>query len=877
MKIQLFSLILLLVLTCTTSAGEVHFDTTLYSTNLDALLGQDSESRDQNHRGQRLALVLSGGGARGFAQIGVLKAIERRGLQVDLVVGTSMGGIIGGLWAAGFPADSIERLALTVDWGGFFSDRPGRSSLLQTQREIGERHLIMIRFDGLAPSVPTALTAGQKLTSLLNRLSIEANYRSDQDFDNLPIPLRVCAVDILAAEPVVLRSGNLADALRATMAVPLAFTPLDADSMLLMDGGLLRPIPVEVARDCGVQTVIAVNTTSGLLTRDEIGDPIDIANQTTTIMQLESRRRELAMADVIIEPDLGGHEATDFDGISDLIAAGERAADSILDRFSDALHSTASKPVGGTVCVDSLDISTSLADFNELGEFRSILDTNRFLSVDRIVAACDRIAETGSMQSLTAHLRVQDDGNILSFESVEFEDRSEIVIEGNSVLTDSELAESGCFPVERTGVGLQHLRNVISCVSDVYRSEGFDLVQVDSVRQRIGEGKTVLYISEGTVERVMITGNDRTKGWVIKRNFALKPGEPFNLRKAESGIQTIFATDLFERVNLNVFRVDDRARVQIEVKEKDYILMRLGGHYHEHYHAETFLDVADANVLGFSNEVFFRVHYGEKRKMYSLHLKADRIFETYFTYHINLYHDRIKRDRYENDESIGIDRERRHGARLMLGQQLARLGTLTAEARVERIRIDLPGFSGLMHRNLRSIIFRSRLDNMDRYPFPHSGGVFHGYFEIASDVFGGEDRYKKWFFEWRAQIPIWRGIGLQPDAAIGLSDVGLPRYEKFFLGGNRGLYGYHHESLEGDNMFRSSMGIRFKLPVNLYFTSRYDLGNVWNRFEELRFSQLKHSFGFELAMDTPLGPISASYGRAEDKYDRFYINVGYEF
>jgi predicted acylesterase/phospholipase RssA len=242
-----------------------------------------------------------------------------------LVAGTSMGGIVGGLWAAGFSADCIRNLARNVDWSGFFSDRPKRSSLFMTQREEGEKHLLTLRFDGLKPTIPTALTAGQKLTSLLNRLSIEANYTCRHDFDRLPTPLRICAVDILTARPVIFRSGNLAEALRATMSVPLAFTPLEIDSMMLMDGGLLMPIPVEVALDAGADIVVAVNTTSGLLDRDRITDPIDIANQTTTIMQLEARDQELAEANIVVSPDLGEHLATDFSNVDSLIAAGESA------------------------------------------------------------------------------------------------------------------------------------------------------------------------------------------------------------------------------------------------------------------------------------------------------------------------------------------------------------------------------------------------------------------------------------------------------------------------------------------------------------------------------------------------------------------------
>ncbi len=866
---------LLIVATLTTSLKAE--STTLIKLDLDDILENDYSQAMSEVSRPRIGLALSGGGARGLAQIGVLKEFERCGLQVDLIAGTSMGGIIGGLWAAGYTADSIEQLTKSVKWSGFFSDKPRRSSLFLTQREHGEKYLLAIRFEGFKPTIPKALTGGQKLNSLLTKLALEPNYRSRHNFDNLKIPLRICAVDILTAKPVIFKNGNLADALRATMSVPLAFTPLELDSMLLMDGGLLTPIPVEVAKSEGCDFVIAVNTTSTLLDRDQIKDAVDIANQTTTIMQLEARRRELSQADAVIVPELNEHSATDFDDIDKLIEIGQEAAIKAMPAIMQSIESKYSvNTASDLVSVDSIQIPDELLSYPCVAALKSDIGNDGVVDSDKIRLAAVQIMQEGLLRSIEVTVIDSADIDILKFSVQPIGSRIEFGWTGNRTLPDNTIAEALNDTTEIKGL-TERVQQVRDRILSIYRKHGYDLVEIDSVRLDEMQNRLMLYINEGLTGDVWVVGNNRTRGWVIRRNFALKTGDPFNLKAAQKGVSRIFSTGLFERVNLNVDRREGRASVKIEVRERESRLIRLGGHYHEHYHAETFIDFVDANVLGYSHELFARVQYGEMRKYYSIHLKADRIFETYLTYHLKLYHNRLKRDRFKDNKSWGFNRERQTGVIFAFGQQIARLGIVTLEAKATQVRIDLPGTAGLVHRNLRSLTLRSRLDNLNKYPFPEIGVASHFYLEYAFDAFGGENRYKKAYFDWRAQIPATRYIGLQPAFAVGISDIELPDWEKFYMGGNRTFYGFYNDALNGDKMFRANMGIRFKLPYRFYVTGRYDTGNVWSTLEEITLKNLKHALGIELAYDSPIGPVSVSYGRTNEKYDRVYIDVGHDF
>ncbi|HLG93755.1 MAG TPA: patatin-like phospholipase family protein, partial [candidate division Zixibacteria bacterium] len=173
----------------------------------------------------KIGLALSGGGARGFAQIGVLQALEELGVRPDVIAGTSIGGVVGGLYACGYSPQELKQIVMRIDWGELFRDRPRRSTLFSTQKEGNESHFLSIRFEGLKPDIPLAVTTGQKVSNLFTDLTAAANLKAGFNFDRLPVPFRTLSVDLLSGDTVVFSSGDLAEALRATLGAPLAFVP----------------------------------------------------------------------------------------------------------------------------------------------------------------------------------------------------------------------------------------------------------------------------------------------------------------------------------------------------------------------------------------------------------------------------------------------------------------------------------------------------------------------------------------------------------------------------------------------------------------------------------------------------------------------------
>jgi NTE family protein len=276
----------------------------------------------------RVALVLSGGGARGLAHIGVLRELERMRIPISCLVGTSMGGVVGGVYASGMPIDELETQARAIDWARAFQDTPDRSAMRARRKKDENGHFARPEFgyrDGGVIS-PAGVIYGQNLSEIFSRFSQRA--ADVTRFDQLPIAYRAVATDIATGHAVVIDKGPLALAMRATMSVPAVMAPLELGGKLLIDGGLVDNLPVEKARALCGDVVIAVNIGTTLLERKEIGSAVSVGLQMVNILTEQNVRASIAALkpqDILISPQLNGLGSGSFDRLDDLIAAGEQA------------------------------------------------------------------------------------------------------------------------------------------------------------------------------------------------------------------------------------------------------------------------------------------------------------------------------------------------------------------------------------------------------------------------------------------------------------------------------------------------------------------------------------------------------------------------
>ena len=277
----------------------------------------------------RIGLVLGGGGARGAAHIGVLKELERLRIPIDAIAGTSMGAIVGGLYATGVNAEELEQLVSSLDWTAALSDKSAREDLSFRRKQDDLQFPINMELGlrGTDLLLPKGVIQGQKLDLLLRELTLRASHV--EDFDELPIPFRAIASDIVAGEAVVMGDGDLTMAIRASMSVPGAFAPVNMDGKLLVDGGLIGNLPVDVMRELGVDVIIAVDVEFPLYASEELSSVLAISEQMLTILIRKETLRQiekLTDTDILIRPELGTYGSANFGDIVETIEPGSQAA-----------------------------------------------------------------------------------------------------------------------------------------------------------------------------------------------------------------------------------------------------------------------------------------------------------------------------------------------------------------------------------------------------------------------------------------------------------------------------------------------------------------------------------------------------------------------
>ena len=286
----------------------------------------------------QVGLVLSGGGAKGAAHIGVLKVLEANKVPIDYIVGTSIGSYIGGWYALGYTPDQIEEIMFNTNWDKGYSDFIPREDLLFEDKQLRDKYNITLRvgYSDFTFKMPSGLLLGQSALQLL-KLSTDSVGLFDS-FDDLAIPYRAVATDISTAEAVVLGHGSISQAMKASSTVPGALEPIEIDGRLLVDGGIVNNMPVDVARAMGADIVIAVDIGSPLLDQEQINSTVDVLNQLSNILTItttNNQKRLIEAQDILIRPDINELSTTDFSILGIALEKGEQAALQSQARFEE--------------------------------------------------------------------------------------------------------------------------------------------------------------------------------------------------------------------------------------------------------------------------------------------------------------------------------------------------------------------------------------------------------------------------------------------------------------------------------------------------------------------------------------------------------------
>lgn len=311
-------------------------------------------------RQPKVGVVLSGGGAKGFAHIGVLKALDKAGVQIDYIGGTSMGAIIGGLYAAGYSANQIEEIIFTTDFLTLIRDRLPRNSETFFEKEYGEKTVITLPVNKGKIGFPRAISKGQNVLNLLLELfdSVDGN----QDFSKLSTPFFCIATDVENGAPVILESGSLPIALRASASFPSLLNPVEINNKLLVDGGIANNFPVSVMKDKGMDIVIGVDVEGKLFQKEKINSVVALLNQIMSYQMYSKTDEEIKKLDVYIHPEIFNYTVVDFDKKNEILEKGTIEAKKYVKVFEEIAAKQTVKKKRGT-----LEFSTEKLEISHIG------------------------------------------------------------------------------------------------------------------------------------------------------------------------------------------------------------------------------------------------------------------------------------------------------------------------------------------------------------------------------------------------------------------------------------------------------------------------------------------------------------------------------
>ncbi|MGG7036853.1 MAG: patatin-like phospholipase family protein [Flavobacterium sp.] len=303
----------------------------------------------------KIGLVLSGGGAKGFAHIGALKVLEQAGVKVDYIGGTSMGAVVGGLYASGYSATQIDSIFYNTNFDELLQDYIPRASKSFFEKSNGEKYAVSLPFEKFKVGVPIALSKGMYNYNLLSKLTHKVRHVND--FSQLPIPFLCVATNIENGEGVVLKNGYLAQAMLASSAFPSLFSPVEIDGKLLIDGGVVDNYPVEEVRQMGADIIIGVDVQDDLKNKEGLKDATKIMVQITNLEMLKKMKEKVKITDIYIKPDVKDFSVISFDEGREIIKIGEEASFAVYERLKKLADTTLVYPLSGLkVKQDSLQI-----------------------------------------------------------------------------------------------------------------------------------------------------------------------------------------------------------------------------------------------------------------------------------------------------------------------------------------------------------------------------------------------------------------------------------------------------------------------------------------------------------------------------------------
>jgi len=367
----------------------------------------------------KVGLVLSGGGAKGFAHVAVLKVLEEAGLRIDYIGGTSMGAIIGALYASGYSANQLDSIIKITDFNKILTDDLPRKSKPFYEKEHGEKYILTVPIKDRKLGMPTALSNGQSVLNLLTSLTQHVN--SISDFSKLPIPFVCIATNLETGKQEILNKGFLPEAILASGAFPTLLAPVEIDGKLLTDGGITNNFPVEEVKAMGADVIIGVDIQSGLAHKEELNSAVKILNQIVGFQMYKSMEYKYDSLDLVIKPNMETFNVVSFDKAKEIMIAGDLAAremfgelKAIADRQIHAEDLKIDMSQVKEFCVKQIDIEGNY-DYTRayvIGKLN--LRINETTNYRKVVESINNLSATGNFENVQYRIIHEEDGCIVN-------------------------------------------------------------------------------------------------------------------------------------------------------------------------------------------------------------------------------------------------------------------------------------------------------------------------------------------------------------------------------------------------------------------------------------------------------------------------------
>ncbi|OGW36189.1 MAG: hypothetical protein A2010_13770 [Nitrospirae bacterium GWD2_57_9] len=839
----------------------------------------------------RLGLALAGGGARAAASIGVLKVLQQEGIPVAAVAGTSMGAGVGGLLAAGYDPGEIEKIFLDNDWNDIFNDRPARAFLTQEQKEAGSRHLLEFTFQEGRFVPPYGLTAGQKLMNLLAMKTLAASFESDLDFNRLPVQFRAVATDIETGEAVILDRGMLHEAIRASTAIPLVFQPVEIQGRLLVDGGLVNNLPVEVVRSLGTDVVIAVDSSAKLEKKERLASLVEIMSQSISLQVRKESTRQAALADLVITPDTSEFSFTDFPSMKRIIQKGEDAAREALPRIRELMG----QKKAGTRETERFRI-TSLTVKGNGGISEPTLRFAmmqalwpREASAADIYKALNEVYQLGYFSDVLLSLQKEGAGHRALLTVVENPLITAVTVTGNTILSDGAILSALNWQVGRPLITARVVEELDRIVASC-RSRGYLLARIDRTEVK-PDGTLAIALYEGRVDSITLRGHTKTSRYLIQRETTTRAGQPLNFSAAAYDIQHLHALDYFESLSVDMRKSPQGGLdLSLRIKEKPANRIRLGLRYDLEDNFTGLTDILVDNVGGRGVKLFLNSRYGNYTD-FTFGYRSPVVLRRNFLHTVDAFYRNRTYYIYEDQHKVKELDITRKGAEVAFGYQWFRFGDtylryrFVSDTTTEILGIAPPEETA----RIGSWAFLSTVDTRDSSTFPHRGRLYRFSYEKAAPSYGGNVEYAKTFLAGQEHIPLGSRHTVVLEAAGGLGSGSIPYEEQYGIGGrdyliSMPLLGYERREFTGNDLLVFSAAYRFKLfdyQLSLlkavYLSLEYNAGNVWDSKEEISLRDLRSGGGIGLHADTIIGPVRFDLARGEQHRYTAYFSAGFDF